>query len=372
MPKLIQLGQVSGGLQLRADINALLESYAAEKVITTVVKTPADPENSIDAVYYTADELLKKIQSDIEALAGGEGGTSLASLEEAINNLTNKEIKDFVRVTGSVVYTEGDPDTYTASLNLGTKEEEGITVLKTLDDVVPRMSGSIVNVYTSDGDMLYTENGARLAINLLTLEFNGIPSVLDVDASAEAAEDAAHIYKAVKENFDFKVYPVGTFTLGDIPSDFVLDNADIETIAYAGAVDKVVARLAKDDKLIDSIKALVGNTAVQAQIQSAIADVNTTISALEAESVVIDKFDIPDSGNATQFILSAIPNNKPVRVVINGITYFQNDTFNVAVAGDPEVATLTWTWTGDSGYDLNIGHCDNIRVIYYIDSAINN
>jgi chaperonin cofactor prefoldin len=74
---LINLAQIKGGKQLQADLNSLLTSYEAGKVITSIAKNPEGDK-------YNVDELLLALKTSLDALTGdGEEGGSVADQIEA-------------------------------------------------------------------------------------------------------------------------------------------------------------------------------------------------------------------------------------------------------------------------------------------------
>ncbi len=86
---LTNLSQIKGLKNLRSDVDLLLKSYDAAKVVTQIAK--AEGEGN-----YNVEELLEALKSKLDAIAGTEGeGQSLDALKKAIDGLKNKAIKAY-------------------------------------------------------------------------------------------------------------------------------------------------------------------------------------------------------------------------------------------------------------------------------------
>jgi len=86
---LTNLSQIKGLKNLRSDVDLLLKSYDAAKVVTQIAK--AEGEGN-----YNVEELLEALKSKLDAIAGTEGeGQSLDALKKAIDDLKNKPIKAY-------------------------------------------------------------------------------------------------------------------------------------------------------------------------------------------------------------------------------------------------------------------------------------
>lgn len=358
---LTNLAQIKGGLQLKADVEALQKSYDAAKVLTTIAKTVAAGE---DPANYNVNELLAELKSQIDSISGGSE-LSLESLQLAINGLKDKKIKDMVRmefpVTSGVATLPSDFDTLVPSCD------------KT----------KALPVYSADNEVIFDENGNQLTINVETGALSGTPSVIDADASA-ADKDGKTIYKA-KGDFTAKIFPVGEWKLSDLPTDALLDNSEMQLVAYKTALDKLVIELTRDKTLIETVKEKVGEKAVQDQLDEALKAINDAV-ALKADKTAVEALDTKVDGidnrvkaieagldepvsdkiaitaAATEFVISKVPNAKQVEMVINHLTYLEGEDFTV----DRDAKKITWTLTAASGgFDIDAELTDAVRVNYY-------
>ena len=272
---LAEMKQINGLSALKTDVEAIKKSYDAAKVITTIVKTEADGENP--EVKYDVNALLQELKSGMATILGSdsEGGeASDGSLAAAINNIKNKTVKDAVRVKANAVHGENG---YTVSF------AEGFN----LSAVVPSVDTSVaLGVYTLNNEPVYDTNGNQLTFSLADNTFSGAPAELDIENSVAGEAPA---YKAITSNFEFKVFPIGSFTFETLPADALLDNEEMQLLAYQTAINKIVVELAKDKDLMDAIKTKVGETSVAAAIEDALkakldkAAVVTTLGKLEVE-----------------------------------------------------------------------------------------
>ena len=362
--RLINLNQISGGVQLQKDVEALLKSYDAAKVLTKIAKTVGEGE---DPANYNAEELLSELKSKMDEIAG-DGALSLKSLNDAITGLKDKKIKDMVRVTfstdseGTVTLDDGD-----------------------LADLVPGYNENAhVPVYSLDNDILYNGEGDQLTLSLKDLTLNGIPHVIDATATA-ADEDGNKVYKPYTTDvFNGKVFPVGEWTLEEFPTDALLDNAELQLVAYKTALDKIVVELAKDKDLIAKIQEQIGEEAIKDVLDDTIKDLNDKIDLKEDKTVVkelSDRVDALEAGleeeihDRVQILskvdsidLSRIPNTKPVSIEINHLTYLENDgTFNV----NREDKKITWLFNeANEGFDIDETLTDFVFVNYYSNKVV--
>lgn len=230
------LSQIKGGSELRSDVDALQKSYDASKVITTVNKGE-------DSGNYNADELFKKIQSDITALD--------SKAQENLEAFKNKVVKDIVKVQMTATY---DTDHFTISL-----PEEFDTIVPGADKSTP------VVMYNLDNTAVIDENGDQITLNLSDMTMSGTPSKVDEEASS-SLEDGEVTYTPLTETFEFKCFPVGTFSLFNLPDNYLLDNNEMQLVSYDKALHSIAADLAQDQALIDKVSNLVGEEAVASQI----------------------------------------------------------------------------------------------------------
>jgi len=369
---LTNLAQIKGGLQLQADVQALLKSYDAAKVLTKVAKAVGEGE---EAANYNAEELLAELKAKVDAIAGestGESGeevTSLASLAAAIEALKDKKLKDMVRVEFPVA--------------------SGVATLpESFDTLVPGCDKTkALPVYTADNEVVFNEKGEQLTIVPETGVMNGVPSVVDADASAKA-EDGKAVYKAMGD-FQAKIFPVGEWKLSELPTEALLDNNEMQLVAYKTALDKLVIDLTRDENLIAQVKELVGEKAVQAQLEEALKAVNEAV-ATKAEKTALDEVDeavkaidervkaveavqetyvsekIAVSGPVTEFTLANKPNDKLVEMVINHLVYREGEDFTV----DREAKKAVWTLGADAdGFDIDADLTDAVRFNYFFKAA---
>ena len=363
---LTNLAQIKGGLKLQQDVAALLQSYDAAKVLTQIAKKVAEGE---DPANYNAEELLAELKTKVDAIAGEGEAVSIGELKAAIEALSTKKIKDMVRVELPIA--------------------SGVaTVPAEFDTLVPACDKTkVLPVYSTENEVVFNENGEQLTINLSTGALNGVPS--EVDAAASAADkDGKTIYKA-KADFTGKIFPVGEWKLSELPTEALLDNNEMQLVAYKSALDQLVVDLAKDETLIAQVKELVGEKAVQTQLEAALADVNEAVAA-KAEKTAVDDLsgtvsDIDErvkaieevqdeavsdkvavTAPATEFTLSKKPNAKLVEAVINHLVYREGEDFTV----DRDAQKVTWTLTAaNGGFDIDADLTDAVRFNYFFKVA---
>ncbi len=271
---LTNLAQIKGLKNLRGEVNLLLKSYDAAKVVTKIAKVEGEGN-------YNVEELLEALRFKLDAITGESGeGQSLESLKQAIDDLKNKPIK------------------------------------------------------------IYTGN--------------------------------------VEE-------PAKEYTLNELPEDALLKSDELDITAYQNALDALVAKLAANKDLINTVKKLVGNADVQTQIDEAVANLNATLE-LKAEQTNVDKtknavqvldtkVKVLESGAVaeiqdivalgdTQSALSMTKeaNDYLVRVYINGAVYCEGDDFTV----DRQKKEVTWTL---SDFELTNAIAAKITVKYFTNLA---
>lgn len=366
---LTNLAQIKGGLQLQADVQALLKSYDAAKVLTQIAKAVGEGE---EAANYNVEELLAELKAKVDAIAGvgeeGEGA-SLASLAAAIEALKDKKLKDMVRVEFGIA--------------------SGVATLPAdFDAKVPACDKTkALPVYTAANEVVFNENGEQLTIVPETGVLNGVPSVVDAEASAKA-EDGKVVYKAMGD-FQAKIFPVGEWKLADLPTEALLDNNEMQLVAYKTALDKLVVDLTRDENLINQVKELVGEKAVQDQLEEALKAVNEAVAG-KAEKAALDEVDetvkaidervkaieevqeemvsdkVAVSGPVTEFALSKKPNAKLVEMIINHLVYREGEDFTV----DREAQKAVWTLTAaNDGFDIDADLTDAVRINYFFKAA---
>jgi len=363
---LTNLAQIKGGLKLQQDVAALLKSYDAAKVLTQIAKKVAEGE---EAANYNVEELLAELKAKVDSISGAGEAVSLDDLNAAIKALADKKIKDMVRVELPIA--------------------SGVaTVPADFDTLVPACDKTkVLPVYSADNEVVFNENGEQLTINLSTGALNGVPSEVDAEASAADA-DGKTIYKA-KADFTGKIFPAGEWKLADLPTEALLDNNEMQLVAYKTALDKLVVDLTRDEDLINQVKELVGEKAVKDQLDAALEAVNEAIAG-KAEKAALDEVDetvkaidervkaiedvqeemvsdkVTVSGPVTEFALSKKPNAKLVEMVINHLVYREGEDFTV----DREAQKAVWTLTAaNDGFDIDADLTDAVRINYFFKAA---
>ena len=243
------LSQIQGGVELRSDVDTLKASYAAAKVITEIAKE--------EGTNYNAEELFNVLKSGVESVDG--------KITEAIKVIKDKAIKDVVRMQLIANYANG---------------AFSVSIPADLEQTVPQVDKtSPVFVYDLDGSSVMGTDGSQVTLNLETGTFSAIPADLD---KANSTEDTL-VYVSRTKSFEFKIFPVGSFTFDTLPENYLLDNSELQLAVYDKVIDEVIVRLTKDKALIDAISKLVGSQAVSEQIDVKVeavkTELNQTISA---------------------------------------------------------------------------------------------
>lgn len=272
----ISLAQVTGGQQLRNDVNALQKSYDAAKVITSIQKAAAEGETP--AVMFSVDELLSQIKTTLDGVAG-DGSDSISSLKQSIKDISERKVKDTVRMQYSVDY-DAAGESYIFS---------GAAPSNAILSQVPGIDVTVaLPVYTLDNKAVYDTEGNQLLFSYETDTFSGTPAKLDLSTSKTNSKDSANVeanilnYVPLNNSFSFKVFPVGTFELGSIPEAALLDNEEIDLLAYDKIINKIIVELAKDDDVVAAIVNKVGENTVAEQVTAITDALATRILALES------------------------------------------------------------------------------------------
>lgn len=395
--------QINGGAKIRTDVNTLMTSYDAYKVLTSISKGEG-------LNVYNVDELLELLKTQVDDIVGGgEDGLSLPELAEAIATINSKVVKDIVKVTAN----------YTSST---------VVLPENFDTLVPDADAeNLYPVYYEDNTPVLDGNGEQLTLNLKTQVFSGIPSVID-----PSGKDPNNLtYVPITSDFSFKFFPVGSFTFIDLPANALLDNQELQGIAYTKALDKIVTDLAQDQELIDAIKALVGEKTVQEQITAitnalaervkALEDDDTKVlktsiateirAAEDAEdtkvasekavasaihnitvdmandlndkvqeiadrttaletiiSTVTDEYIITEAAAKIEYPISQIPNSEKVKMMINGFVYHENQDFFTV---DREAKKVTWIATLENGgFDIVPELTNKVIIEYHTGEVI--
>lgn len=249
---LMKLAQITGGTLLRSDVDALQKSYEAAKVLTDIAKTG---EN---AGSYNVNELLKELKKNIAAITGEDSDvTSLKSLKAAVDAINDHKVSDYVRLDLAV--------------------SNNVLDISTVAEKVPGLDTTkVLPVYSTDGKILYDENGNQLTVNMTSGALSGTPSIIDEIETAKKT-DGTRVYKAFSAT-TLRIYPQGTWTFSNVPADAALDNDEMKLVTYQKALDDIVIELAKDKTLIASVRALIGEKAVSDQLETQKKALETKIS----------------------------------------------------------------------------------------------
>lgn len=256
---LMKLAQITGGTLLRSDVDALQKSYEAAKVLTDIAK------KGENAGSYNVNELLKELKENIAAITGEDSQdvTSLKSLKAAVDAINDRKVSDYVRLDLPVSNNVLDISTVAAKV-------PGLDTAKALP------------VYSTDGKILYDENGNQLTVNMTSGALSGTPSIIDEVETAKKT-DGTRVYKAFSAT-TLRIYPQGTWTFSSVPADAALDNDEMKLVTYQKALDDIVIELAKDKDLIASVKALIGEKTVSDQLTTQKTDLETKISDAKTEA----------------------------------------------------------------------------------------
>lgn len=328
------LAQIDGGLKLRTDLDSILNSYNAAKVLTTIKKDGGTGN-------YNVDELLTTLKTSLDQISVGSD-ISLTSLKEAIDSLDAKVVKDVVRLQLTAVYAN---NAYT------------VTLPANIDTLVPGSDFAVkLPVFNLNNTSVLDANGAQLTFDFATKAFSGIPSELD-EAASKNASDGKLIYKPLAVNFDFKVFPTGKFTLQTLPEDHLLDNNELQLIAYDQAINKLIIKLAQDKELIDDVKTQIGATAIKDQIDAAMAELTKTIAD---NKVAADKA-IADAASATATALADKINKEDI-VNTLGETPSANKVASEKAVADA-IAAIKIAAASDSTDQINKAIADAQKMI---------
>lgn len=218
-------------------LNEIFHTYDAAKVQTKMAKPGESTGN------YTVEEMFEKVAKDYAALTGGSK-LSVKDLDDALNAFKSKKVRDVVR------------------LELSVDASNKVAIPEDLEKQVPGIDKAVLlPVYNSDNSILLDEKGKQLTLDVRTGAFSGTPSIVDAEATAKQT-DGTTVYKTAVVT-SIKVFPTGEWSLNDLPEKALLDNDEMQLIAYRTALDKIVVELAKDAELIAAIKKQVGTQTVE-------------------------------------------------------------------------------------------------------------
>ena len=181
--------------------------------------------------------------------------TSLKSLKSAVDAINDRKVSDYVRLDLAV--------------------SNNVLDISTVAEKVPGLDTTkALPVYSTNGKILYDENGNQLTVNMTSGALSGTPSVIDEVETAKKT-DGTRVYKAFSAT-TLRIYPQGTWTFSSVPADAALDNDEMKLVTYQKALDDIVIELAKDKTLIANVQALIGEKTVSDQLE-------TQKTALEAK-----------------------------------------------------------------------------------------
>jgi len=316
MAILIKRNQIDGLVAMYDLLHQIDESYPASKVTTEVVKTPGDSSNP--PVLYNAEDLVEELKTNVDNIMGGANNISLPELERAIGQLNaelnggsyyttvggtstsvlglkNKPIKDVVRLEYSWI---GPSSGSTATLVNGEKTAN----LTSSDSTVADQSDVLYNTqlipYTVEGERIVSfENNTAgdITFNIQTGTFSSDPYIIDFEGTVgsygsnretgAAVEPDQIVYKRFQgtssDPVRFKVFPRGKWTIEDLPTNALLDNNELQLIAYDQALKKVVIQLAKDTNLVNRIIEAVGVEAIDEAIAAHSQVIDNRLDLLE-------------------------------------------------------------------------------------------
>ena len=267
--KLIHLSQILGGKALEQNVQSLLTSYQAYKVLTDISKGEG-------LGVYNVNELLTSLKTVVDAQLGEGAGSvddriqaAKDDLQAKVDLINGKAIKDIVRLTGTFAVAGG-----TATLDQAVE-----TAVPGIDTSKPYGL-----YYSATNKPVLGADGLQVKYDFATGQLVGVPSIAD-PADIDPTNGVSYI--PVAADFAFKVFPVGSFTFETLPVDYLLDNAELAAVSYDQAIDKIVTDLAQDQQLIDSIKALVGTETVQNQITAITGALETRLGVAEGKLDVL-------------------------------------------------------------------------------------
>lgn len=307
---LIKEKQIENLVSLHNLVDEINASYPANKVTTTVEKTPASGDDP--AVNYTGQELLSYLKTAVDGILGGGGeGESLVTLANKIAKVSaelnggsylneeetvtldgfkNKPIRDVIRV----VFNTADGSTATAATLVLPTALPDTLVNDAQNDRLPAYvsgrhtfgSGLSAKVI-EDNQRIVGIDGSPITFNTFTGKFSAAPYVLDIEGTKDSGGISAtgEIIQgsAVYIPFtgSFKIFPQGEWTLETLPTDALLDNGEMQILAYEEALQKIVLQLSMDKQLIERITQAIDLDAIKAAVDDATEKIDTRIDRLE-------------------------------------------------------------------------------------------
>ena len=290
MAILIKRNQVDGLVGMKTLLDQIDTSYPASKITTEVLQTEGQtPEEN---VYYTGESLFEELKANVDNILDGGAGLSLPELKRLVDKLNaelnggtykdtqaqdveltgfkNKQMNDVVRIEFNLASGLTATPKNAAQITEELEEEQNLTA------------------YTIDGTVIVGSTGGDITFNFDTKTFSATPYVLDIDATKASGgiDSVTGQIIAGQEVYtlftgDFKVFPVGTWTLETLPPTALLDNNELQLIAYDHALQKVILQLASDKQLIERITESVGSTAITEAVKDVTERIDTRIKRLE-------------------------------------------------------------------------------------------
>jgi len=242
---LTNLSQIKGLKNLRGDVDLLLKSYDAAKVVTQIAK--AEGEGN-----YNVEELLEALKAKLDAITGtsgegGEEGHSLESLKKAVDELKNKEL------AGIIYNPEYDNDPFGVeefiqeTVKLGDEDQNG-----NFSEILVRTANELVDAkaYQDALDALV----AKLAANKELIEAvkalvgdKGTQAQIDeaianVNAALEQKADQADVEKAdaAAKVLDTRVKALEDGATAEVQDVIELGDAQVALPMTQEATDKEV------------------------------------------------------------------------------------------------------------------------------------
>lgn len=259
-----KFSQIDGGVQLQSDVaqlktsvEALETSYDAAKVTTSVAKA--------DNSKYNADELLAEVKAGVDAV-DGKIQEKVDAVQADVDGIKAQKVADYVRVPLTAEYN-ADTQSFTVDVS---------------DVQIPGMdadASKALSVYTPENKVVLGADGNAVTFDLTAGTFSSTPSELDKE---NTSKDGV-VYKPLTANFDFKVFPVGYFTFGELSEDYLLDNSELQTAIYGQAIEQIVGELAEDDKIHEDIKSQVTEAAITKIVEKTTDPIKADLTALQTE-----------------------------------------------------------------------------------------
>ena len=344
MAILIKRNQIDGLIELYDTVmdseSGIKNIYPANQVKLSVAE---DTVNHRDAIDTDAQTLLTELKYNVDDMLGGSGSSvSLPELARRIqklnselnggdyydalgsvsashhNGLKNQYIKDVVRVEFTYQNTGGSANpskgaTVSDNSSIPTNLISEDINIQDADDYT--YNTTKLPAYTTEGEPIVSNNGQPIYFNLVTQQFSDVPYVIDYDATMDSfgskrdgtGADGSEVtpdpmsmtYKILGtttnasgtttyEQASFKVFPRGKWTLENLPASALLDNAELQLIAYDQALNKIIVQLARDTNLVNRIVEAVGDDAINDAVLQHTDRIDNRLDLLEGASIETD------------------------------------------------------------------------------------